>query len=63
MASQERTFFNSFMMPGSREEALGVEAIRELMVWAILFSEEDIIAIETFSTLYKDNDGDDLWVK
>jgi hypothetical protein len=57
MASQERTFFSSLIMPGSRDEALDVEAIRELMDWTVSFPEDDMIGIKTSCAFYNDNRG------
>jgi hypothetical protein len=45
MASQERIFFKSLTMPGSKDVALDAERIRELMDLTVSFSEENIIGI------------------
>ena len=60
MASQESTFFNSLIRPGSRDVALDAEVIRELIDWTVLFSEDDMIGIKTLCAFNKDNVGGDL---
>jgi hypothetical protein len=60
MASQERTFFNSLIMPGSRDVALDAETIRELIDWMVSFSEDDMIGIKTSCAFYNNNGGGDL---
>ena len=55
MASQDRTFFNSLIRPGSKDVALDAEVIRELIDWTIVLSEDDMIGIKNSCTFDKDN--------
>jgi len=55
MASQERTFFNSLIMPGSKDAALDAETILELIDWTVSFPEDDMIGIKTSCAFYNNN--------